>query len=79
MYRYLGFPWATCSVPYTESMLFGTLAENATVWLDDVNCSGDEPGIDTCTFVGPGTDDCTGGPLQVVCQSCEKCCLSYMY
>ncbi len=60
-------------------MLFGTLAENATVWLDDVNCSGDEPGIDTCTFVGPGTDDCTGGPLQVVCQSCEKCCLSYMY
>lgn len=53
-------------------MLFGSLAENTTVWLDNVNCNGDEPGLDNCTFVGPGAENCIGGPLQVVCQSCKN-------
>ncbi len=53
--------------------MLGRTHVNATVpvWINNVNCVGDETSLDMCSFDGYGGKNCTGGPIQVVCQSCE--------
>ena len=44
------------------------LASNATIWMDDVTCTGNENSIDTCRFAGWGNSDCSSDEnVGIVC------------
>lgn len=48
----LGFEDALCS------RKFGQGNSTSPIWMDDLNCSGDETALDLCYFEGWGTHNC---------------------
>ena len=55
MYRMLGFADALCAV---QSALFGRGVYSSPIWMDNVQCSGDESALDLCNFLGWGIHNC---------------------
>ena len=49
MYRMLGFDDALCAV---QSARFGRGAYSSPIWMDNVQCSGNEGALDLCYFPG---------------------------
>ena len=51
----LGFVDALCTV---QSASFGRGKYSSPIWMDDVNCSGDEDALDFCYFIGWERHNC---------------------
>ena len=50
---------------------------NATIWMDDVACTGSELEIAACSFAGWGVHDCTSEEnVGIICTSKLYCMLS---
>ena len=55
LYRMLGFDGAVCS---PGSARFGAGSSSTPIWMDDLQCFGNEAALDLCFFPGWGQHNC---------------------
>ena len=55
-FRMLGFSGVTC---YPGNARFGRGSSSSPIWMDNLNCNGDEEALDLCYFPGWGIEDCS--------------------
>ena len=54
--RMLGFEGVVCSL---RNARFGRASSSTPIWMDNLQCSGNEAALDLCFFPGWGRHDCS--------------------